>query len=163
MAINSHVLAVAFILATGTISAEEPARKADPTKQDLEALQGVWRLDEKETNFFHTHWVDRQRFPHFDDFERSKTIEIKKNKLHFGEKLQREITIVLGTEAGKKTISFKSGDKESVVGIYEVEKGAFRVCAVDPKLGGGKGEVRLPETCGSTRRGWFAQFDTAKP
>lgn len=162
MVLNRSVLAVAFIL-VGPLGADEPARKADQAKQDLETLQGTWRLDEKETLFFHTLWVDMGRFPHFDEFVRSKAIEIKKDKLRYGEKLQREITIVLGTEAGKKTISFKSGDKAPVVGIYELEKGACRVCAVDPKLGGGKEEVRLPEKCGRTRLGWFAQFERAKP
>src|SRR5438094_272077 len=58
MALNRSVVAVAFILAMGPIGADEPVRKADQAKQDLETLQGTWRLDEKETLFFHTLWVD---------------------------------------------------------------------------------------------------------
>ncbi len=104
-----------------------------------------------------------KRFPHFLDFQRGKAIEVKGAKLRYGVKLEREITILLGTVEGKKTISFSNGDNAPIVGIYELDKGLFRICAVDPKLGGGKEEVRLPEKCGRTRLGWFAQFERAKP
>src|ERR1051326_8393493 len=116
MALHRSLLAAASILGTVPVGADEPAKKDEQAKKDLEALQGTWRFDEKDTLFFHTAWVKEERFPHFDEFHR-KAIEIKGDKLHYGDKQQHEITILLGTSEGKKTISFKNGDKAPIVGI----------------------------------------------
>ena len=162
MTCNRSVLAVAFILLTALVGADEPAKKTNQAKEDLKRLQGAWRLDEE--LFFHTAWMDEKRFPHFLEFEENNRIEFKGDKLRYGKKLGREISIVLGTAEGKKTISFRNGDNTPIIGIYELEKGVFRVCAVDPTLGGGKEEdVRLPEKCERTRGGWFVQFGSVKP
>ena len=157
------VVAVAFILFAATVGAEEPGKKAEEAKQELKKLQGTWRLDEKESLFFWTEWMNEERFPSFHEFSTGRAIQIREDKLRYGEKLEREIAIALGTADGKKTISFKHGDNTPVMGIYELEKGIFRVCVVDPNLGGGKEAVRLPEECRRTRAGWFAQFESTKP
>ncbi len=161
---NHAFLVATFTLFIAATGADEPAMKVDQAKQDLAAIQGTWSHNREESLFFNTLWIDEGRFPHFYDLEASKTIEVSGDKLRYGERHAHEITILLAAKEGKKTISFQNAKEAPIVGVYELKNGLFRICAIDPTLGGGKeGETRLPKACERTRLGWFAQFERIKP
>lgn len=163
MALLTYKIAVALVLLVAVAGADEQIEQEDSVKRDVKALQGTWQIDEKETSFFWTGWIDSQCFPNFDKFVGSETIEIKGDKIRYGEKREHEITFVLGKQGTKSTIHFRNGENDPVIGIYELDKEVLRICAVDPGLGGGKEKVRLPEKCGRSRVGWFVQYQKAKP
>lgn len=160
--LNRIALAAAYILVLAPLRADDSPAKPTSVKQNLGAIQGIWWFND-DSLFFWISWMDDKRFPHFEDFRRSRSIRIVKDRLRYGDKLQYEIPITVGDEGGKKTIRFHAAGQRPIVGIYEVDKSALRICVEDPELGGRKDDGRLPEKCDRTRYGWFVRFDRAKP
>jgi uncharacterized protein (TIGR03067 family) len=145
---GAALLVIGMAITGGTRAQEGPP--AGPVKnKDLEQLQGDWRPT-NDCLFFYTAALTAPNFQL--ELTRVEDMRVEGNKLHCGRKMGQTVTIHLGTLGGRKLIGFE-GKGRTLVGVYELDGDTLKICMV---------AQGIPERCGRTRLGIFAQYQRVK-
>jgi uncharacterized protein (TIGR03067 family) len=123
------VLAIVSLFAAVRSQAADGEAKEEAVAKDLQAFKGTWRLSSKE--------VDGKKF---SEEEIKDVIATNNGSATFsvrrGDKVIGEGTVKLDPTTKPKTveITFTEGEHKgkTVLGIYEIEGDAFRVCVARP-------------------------------
>jgi uncharacterized protein (TIGR03067 family) len=123
------VLAIVSLFAGVRSPAADGNANEEAVAKDLQAFKGTWRLNSKE--------VDGKKFSE----EEIKDVIMSNDgsgraSVRRGDKVLAEATVKLDPTKKPKTIdvTFTEGERKgkTVLGIYEIESDAFRVCVARP-------------------------------
>ena len=143
---NLTVLFVLFVMAICQGLAQELPSPENAEEKALKQLQGDWELSEE--LFFNTFFLADFGLEGLQSSIGTR-VRVKKDQLLFGDSLDKQVKIQLGTLGDKKLIGFADKHGGALVGIYELEKDTLKLCVV----------VRgIPAKCARTRGGIFAQY-----
>ena len=123
------VLATVSLFAAVRSQAADGEAKEEPVAKDLQAFKGSWRLSSKE--------VDGKKFSEEEIKDVIATIDGSgRCSVRRSDKVIGEGTVKLDPTTKPKTveITFTEGEHKgkTVLGIYEIEGDAFRVCVARP-------------------------------
>ena len=123
------VLAIVSLFAAGRSQAADGGAKEEAVAKDLQAFKGTWRLSSRE--------VDGKKDSEEEIKDVIATIEGSgKFSVRRGDKVINEVTVKLDPTKKPKTIdaTYTGGEKkgQAVLGIYEIEGNAFRLCVARP-------------------------------
>ena len=123
------VLAIVSLFAAVRSQAADGEAKEEAVAKDLQAFKGTWRLSSKEE--------DGKKFSEEEIKDVIGTIDGSgKVSVRRGDKVINEATVKLDPTKKPKTIdvTFTEGERKGqrVLGIYEIEGDAFRVCVARP-------------------------------
>jgi uncharacterized protein (TIGR03067 family) len=123
------VLAIVSLFAAVRSQAADGESKEEAVAKELQAFKGTWRLSSKE--------VDGKKFSDEEIKDVIATNDGSGNvSVRRGDKVFNEGTVKLDPTKKPKTIdvTFTEGERkgQAVLGIYEIESDAFRVCVSRP-------------------------------
>ena len=127
--IGAAVLATASLFAVVRSQAADGEAKEEAVAKDLQAFKGTWRLSSKEE--------DGKKFSEEEIKDVIATNDGSGNiSVRRGDKEINEGTVKLDPTKSPRTIdvTFTEGERkgQTVLGIYEIEGDAFRVCVARP-------------------------------
>ncbi len=147
---NLTILFALFGAITCQALAQESPAPESTEEKALKQLQGDWQMSDE--FFFQTDFLAEFGLEGLESRTGAR-VRVKKDQLLFGEKLDKRVTIRLGTLGDKKLIGFAHKSGSALVGIYELEKDTLKLCVV---------VVGIPAKCERTRGGIFAEYKRAE-